>query len=69
MGFPEGTSGKELNSQCRKHNRLGFDPWAGRIPCPGRAWRLHSSIVPGELTDAAAYLGYSPRGHKQLDTI
>ena len=41
MGFPGGASGKESFSQCRKH-RLGFDPWAGKIP-----WRManHSSIL------------------------
>ena len=35
-GFLSGTSGKELGSQCKKHNRQGFDPWLGKIP-----WRRH----------------------------
>jgi len=29
LGFPGGMSCKEFAFQCR---RLGFDPWAGKIP-------------------------------------
>ena len=28
--FPGGTSGKLSTCQCRRHNRLEFDPWSGR---------------------------------------
>ena len=31
-GFPGGTSGKEAACQCRRHERLGFNPWDGKIP-------------------------------------
>ena len=33
VGFPGGTSGKELICQCRRHKRGGFDPWVRKIPC------------------------------------
>ena len=29
MGFPGGTSGKELACHCREYKRPGFDPWIG----------------------------------------
>ena len=32
ISFPGGTSGKELICWCRRHNRLRFDPWVGKIP-------------------------------------
>ena len=38
MGFPGGTSGKEATYQCRRHERLGLDPWIGKILF-GRAWQ------------------------------
>ena len=31
-GFPGGSSGKEPACQCRRHKRLEFDPWIGKIP-------------------------------------
>ena len=31
-GFPGGGSGKESACQCKRHKRLGFDPWVGKIP-------------------------------------
>ena len=38
MGFPGGASGKEPSCQSRRHDRQGFDPWGGKIPCR-RAWQ------------------------------
>ena len=32
LGFPGGTSGKELTCQYRRHKRCGFNPWVGKIP-------------------------------------
>ena len=29
---PGGARGKEPACQCRRHKRLGFDPWVGKIP-------------------------------------
>ena len=42
-GFPDGASGKEPACQCRRHKRLGFDPWVGKIPKDGMA--TYSSIL------------------------
>ena len=32
QGFPSGASGKEPTCQCRRHKRLRFHPWVGKIP-------------------------------------
>ena len=32
LGFPCGASGKESSSQCKRHKRCRFNPWAGRFP-------------------------------------
>jgi len=32
VGLPKWQSGKEPTCQCRRHRRLGFDSWVGRIP-------------------------------------
>ena len=34
-GFPDGASGKEPTCQCRRHKKLGFNPWVGKIPGEG----------------------------------
>ena len=44
MGFPGGTSGKELTCQCKKHKRRGFDPWVGKIPLE-KGMATYSSIL------------------------
>ena len=31
LGFPGGTSGKELTCQCWRHKRHRFDPWVWKI--------------------------------------
>ena len=31
LGFQGGASGKEPTCQCRRHERLGFNPWVGKI--------------------------------------
>ena len=31
VGLPKYQSGKEPICQCRRHRRLGFDPWVGKI--------------------------------------
>ena len=31
VGFPGGASGKEPACQCRRHKRLRFDPWIGKV--------------------------------------
>ena len=46
--FPGGTSGKEPACQCRRHNRLRFDPWVGKIPW-SRAWQPIPVFLLGEF--------------------
>ena len=63
-GFPGGTSGKESACQCK---RPGFDPWVRKIP-----WRREglptSVFLPEEFHRERSLAGYSPWGHKELDT-
>ena len=67
MGFPGGSSGKELACQCRRNMRLGFNPWVRKIP-----WRRTRQptpvILPGESHGQKSLMGYSPWGHKESDT-
>jgi len=47
LGFPGGASGKETAWQCRRHKRLSFDPWIGKIPFR-RAWQPTQVFLPGK---------------------
>ena len=47
MGFPGGTSGKELPAKTEDIKRRGFDPWVRKIPWR-RAWKLTPVFLPGE---------------------
>ena len=57
--FPGGASGKEHACQCRRHKRLRFDPWFGKIP-----WRRAQQCIPvflaGESNGQRSLVGYSP---------
>ena len=50
--------------QCRKPR---FDPWDGNIPWR-REWLPTSVLSPGKSHRQRSLVGYSPRGHKGLDT-
>ena len=56
--------GKESAYQCR---RRGFSPWMGKIPWR-RAWQPSPELLPGESRGQRSLAGYSPWGHKELDT-
>ena len=58
------SSGKESACQCR---RLRFDPWIRKIPWR-RKWQPTPVFLPGESHGQRSLAGYSPRGHKELDT-
>ena len=47
--------------------RCGFDPWVGKIPWR-RAWQPSPVFWPGESRGQRSQVGYSPWGHKELDT-
>ena len=46
-GLPRWRSGKESTCPCRRHKRLGFDPWVGKIP-RRRKWQPTAVCLPGE---------------------
>ena len=45
----------------------GFDPWVGKIPWR-REWLPTPVFLPQEFHGQRSLVGYSPRGHKELDT-
>ena len=55
---------QEYTCQCR---RCQFNPWVGKIP-----WRRKrqptSVFLPGKFRKQRSLTGYSPWGHKELDT-
>ena len=63
-GLPWWLSGKESACQCR---RCGFNPWVGKIPWR-RQWQPTPVFLPGKSHGWRSLVGYSPRGHKELDT-
>ena len=64
MGFLDGSAGKESACQCR---RCWFDPWVWKIPWR-RKWQPIPVLLPGKSHGLRIPLGYSPWGHKELDT-
>ena len=64
VGPPKWRSGKEPTCQCRRHE---FDPWVRKIPWR-RAWQPTPLFLPGESHGQRSLAGYSPWGHKELDT-
>ena len=59
VGFPGGASGKEPAFQCRRHRRLRFDPWVGKIPWR-RAWQPTLLFLPGESHGWRSLVDYGP---------
>ena len=62
--YPGGTSGEEPACQCRRHNRYGFDPQIGKIPCR-RARQPTPVFLPGESHKQRRLAGYSPQGCRE----
>ena len=63
QGFPGGASGKEPDCQCRRHKRLGFDPWVGKIPWGGHGSPLQCSCLENPRGQRSL-AGCSPRGRR-----
>ena len=63
--LPRWFSGKEFTRQWRRH---GFDPWVRKIP-RRKEWQPAPISLPGKSYGQRSPEGYSPRGHKELDTI
>ena len=66
LGFPGGSSGKELSYQCRKRKRLGFDPWVKKIPWR-RKWQPTPVFSPGESHGQRGLAGYRPWGRNESE--
>ena len=64
MDFPGGSDGKSVCLQC---GRPGLDPWVGKIPWI-RKWQPTPVLFPGKSHGWRSLVGYSPWGHKELDT-
>ena len=68
LGSPGGASGKESACQHRRHKRRSFNPWVRKILWK-RVWQPTSVFLPRESHGQRSPAGYSPWGHKELDTI
>ena len=59
-------SGKESTCQCRRHRRLGFDPWVGKTLWRWK-WQPTPVFLPGKSQDRgalrAAVHGVAESGH------
>ena len=64
LGFPGGSDGKESTRKC---GRAGFDPRVRKIPWR-REWLPTPILLPGKFHGQRSLAGYSPWGHKELDT-
>ena len=58
---------KKLPASAEDIKRYGFDPWVRKIPW-SRTWQPIPVFLPGESHGQRSLEGYSPRGHKELDT-
>ena len=61
-------NGKESICQCRRGQRLRFDPWVRKIPWR-RAWQPTPLFLPGESHGWRSLAGYSPWSPKESDMI
>ena len=59
MGFPGGSLVKKYACQCRKHRRLVFSPWVGKIPWRRKWWPI-ILFLPGESHGLRRIVVYSP---------
>ena len=66
--LPGGHSGKESTCQCRRWGRYKFNPWVMKIPWR-RKWKPTLVFLPREFHRQKSLTGYSPWGHKELDTV
>ena len=64
IGLPWGLRGWKI---CLQWRRLGFDPCVSKIP-QWREWLPTPVFMPRESHGQRSLVGYSPWGHKELDT-
>ena len=65
-GFPGGASGKESACSAGDSNKIGFNPWVGKILWR-RKWQPTPVFLPGESHGQRSLVGYSPWGCKESD--
>ena len=65
LGLPRWHSSKESACQCRRHKRLSFSPWVGKIPW-SRKWQPTLVFLPGKFHGQRSLVGYSPWSHKRV---
>ena len=65
VGFPDGASGKELTSQCRRCKRHGLDPWIRKIPWR-RAWQPTSIILAWRIPWTEGPCGLQSMGSQRV---
>ena len=65
--FPNGACDKESTCQCWRCKRCRFYPWVGRIPWR-RKWHPTPAVLNGKFHGQRSLVGYSPWGHRELDT-
>ena len=66
-GLPRWLSGEESTCQSRRCKKWGFYSWLGKIPW-SRKWQPTPVFLPGKFHGQSSLAGYSPWGHKELDT-
>ena len=64
-GFPGGTSGKAPPCQCRRHKRLGFNPWVGKTPLE-KEMATDSSILAQRIPWTEAPAGLQSIGSQRV---
>ena len=64
-GFQGGASGKEPSGQCRRHNRLRFNPWVRDDPLE-EEMTTHSSYVAWEIPWTGEPCGLQSMGSKRI---
>ena len=69
MGFSneEWYSSEESTYNVRDMGDLGSIPGLGGLPCR-KNWQPTPVFLPGESHGQRGLMGYSPQGHKELDT-
>ena len=60
-----GPGGKETACQCRRHKRLGLNPWVRKSPWR-RKWQPTPVFLPGKFQGQRSLGGYSPWSHREL---
>ena len=66
VNLPRWHSDKESACQCRRCRRSGFGPWVRKTL--NRKWQPIMVFLPGKSCGQRSSVGYSPWGHRELDT-